>query len=177
MKKIFYTLLLPILILLFNVSCSNGGDSVDAYQSPGDLFLNDALSGSSTSNAVLRINKDVFDTINSNRLNNLNEGDFYTINEVNREGDFIQINLSYAGGCEQHDFQIIWDGIVYTDNPCHMNLLLIHNANNDYCEALITQTVYINLKELVGEVSYKDSCAYYIFSTFNSSEEADAIIN
>ena len=58
-----------------------------------------------------------------------------------------------------------------------MNLILIHDANNDHCEALITQTINVNLNELVGDVSYKDNCAYHIFSTFNSSDNADAIIN
>jgi len=179
MKKFPSKLTLIFLLILFSISCSNGGDVADAaYLSPEDNSLSDALtSSSSNTNALLRINKDIFDDINKNRLNSINEGDFFKINKVTREDDNIQINLSYAGGCEQHKFQIIWDGIVYTDNPCHMNLILIHDANNDSCEALITQTINVNLNELVGDVSYKDNCAYHIFSTFNSSDNADAIIN
>ena len=57
-----------------------------------------------------------------------------------------------------------------------MNLLLIHNANNDTCKTLITKTIVVNLEELVGDVLYKDNGDYHIFSTYNSSEIADVII-
>ena len=174
MKKIFFQLLsIVFIIAISSTSCS---DSLEDSQISN--VFNDAIytSQSEFSPAVLRINKDVFDTINSNRINNIKTGEFYSINEIKREKDSIQINLSYSGGCKQHDFEIIWDGIVYTDEPCHMNLFLIHNSNNDNCEALITETISINLKELIGDVVYKDSCAYHIFSTYNSGDIADVII-
>ena len=172
MKNILIKFLSIIVFTLLIASCSNNGTE--------DAVLTDAnynsLVNSSASNTTLRINTEVFNTLNNNRINNINTGEFYSINEVKREGDSININLSYSGGCKQHDFQIIWDGIVYTDNPCRMNLLLIHNSNNDGCEALITETISVNLKELVGDVVYKDSCAYHIFSTYNSGEIADVIV-
>ena len=176
MQKKIFNLIVPILLLFISFSCSVDGDSVDVYQAPSDsAYISN--SGALSTNAVLRINKDVFDNINADRLKNINEGDIYIINKVTRVEDNIQINLSYSGGCKQHEFQIIWDGIVYTDDPCHMNLLLIHNGNNDECETLITETINVNLNELIGDVSYKDSCDYYIFSSFNSTNTADAVIN
>tara|TARA_R110001583_G_scaffold57921_7_gene173085 strand:- start:3030 stop:3551 length:522 start_codon:yes stop_codon:yes gene_type:complete len=169
MKK-YLSFLLFIIVLS---SCSNNGTE-DAVTL--DSTNNNSLSNSSVSNTLLRINKDVFEVINSNRINNIKTGEFYSINNAERKGDFIAINLSYSGGCKQHDFEIIWDGIVYTDDPCHMNLILIHNSNNDNCEALITEVININLKELIGDVVYKDSCAYHIFNTYNSDDKAAVII-
>lgn len=172
MKILFNKHLLFYFLIIFISSCSNSGiDDAIFADGPSNSFAN-----SSVSNTLLRINDDVFNTINSNRVNNLSSGAFYSINKVKREGDFIRVNLSYSGGCKQHEFEIIWDGIVYTDDPCHMNFMLIHKSNNDNCEALITETISINLMELVGDVVYKDSCAYHIFSTYNSSEIADAIV-
>lgn len=168
MKKKYVKLLVIWFVIFFIASCSKseavGGNS------------NLASVADSVSEVVLRINKDVFDTINSNRLNNKSEGNSFTIKNSKREGDFIQIELSYSGGCKKHTFEIIWDGLVYTDDPCHINLLLVHRGNNDNCEAFITETIFVNLKELIGEVTYKDECAYNIFSTYNSGETPDVVI-
>jgi hypothetical protein len=139
------------------------------------LASNDSLY-SEFLNANLRINKDVFDEINENRIDNRAEGKLFTINNIKREQDILLINLSYSGGCKPSQFEIIWDGIVYLDEPCHMNLLLVNNQNGDLCEALITETIVVNLKELIGDVIYKDTCDYYLFSTFNSGENADVVV-
>jgi hypothetical protein len=170
MKKTLFKFLPLIVILFLNISCSNSDDGNSPTLDNSDQGQNEVLI------AKLRINEDVFNTINTNRTNKIRKGEAYSINNVKRVGDFLQINLSYSGGCKIHDFEIIWDGIVYTDEPCHMNLLLIHNANNDTCEALITRTIVVNLEELIGDVLYKDNCAYHIYSTYNSSEFADAVI-
>lgn len=170
MKKILIKFLPLIVIVFLNISCGNSDEGNSPTLDGADQWQNEVLI------AKLRINEDVFNTINTNRTNKIRNGEAYSINNVKRVGDFLQINLSYSGGCKIHDFEIIWDGIVYTDEPCHMNLLLIHNANNDTCEALITKTVVVNLEELIGNVLYKDNCAYHIYSTYNSSEFADAVI-
>jgi hypothetical protein len=170
MKKTLFKFLPLIVILFLNISCNHSDDGNSPTLDNSDQGQNEVLI------AKLRINEDVFNTINTNRTNKIKKGEAYSINNVKRVGDFLQIILSYSGGCKIHDFEIIWDGIVYTDEPCHMNLLLIHNANNDTCEALITRTVVVNLEELIGNVLYKDNCAYHIYSTYNSSEFADAVI-
>ncbi|MEN8126047.1 MAG: hypothetical protein ABFR32_13070 [Bacteroidota bacterium] len=159
-----YFLFIFLIGLVFT-GCSDDNEDVD------NLFNNN------NSKVVLRLSKDIFVTFDNNRKNSISEGDPFTIIESKREGDNLQITLSYGGGCKEHSFEVIWDGIVYTDDPCKMNLLLIHRGNNDYCEALITDTININLKELIGSVSYKDDCTYHIFSTYNFSENPDIIIN
>lgn len=170
MKNILIKFLLLIVIVFLNIACGNSDEGNSPTLDGTDPGQNEFLM------AKLRINEDVFNTINTNRINKIRKGEAYSINNVKRIGDFLHINLSYSGGCKIHDFEIIWDGIVYTDEPCHMNLLLIHNANNDTCEALITRTIVVNLEELIGDVLYKDNCAYHIYSTYNSSEFADAVI-
>lgn len=172
MRKTKYLIFALIgIITLFTSACSNGDDNELLLEANNDAFY------SGLKNAHLRINKEVFDEINSNRINGISKEANYTIKNAVRENDLIIIDLSYSGGCKQHSFEIIWDGIVYTDDPCHMNLLLIHNDNNDSCEALINETIIVDLKELMGDVVYKDTCSYYLYSTFNSNEIADVVIN
>lgn len=164
--KMKYLFFIFIMSLTF-VSCSDNDDSLDSNLS----------SEGNSSNIILRLDKGIFDANNNNRKNSISEGDPFTIKNVKREGEILQITLTYSGGCKEHTFEIIWDGIVYTDDPCKMNLLLIHRGDSDNCEALITETIHINLKNLIGDVSYKNDCAYHIFSTYNFSENPDVIID
>ena len=159
-------------LTILSCSITEDNDVMNASDS-----LNSDVTNSEFLNAKLRINKDLFDEINKNRKESRAEGKLFTINNVNREVDILLINLSYSGGCKPLEFEIIWDGIVYIDEPCHMNLLLINNENGDLCEAFLTKTIVVNLKELMGEVIYKDTCDYYLFSTFNFGENADVIVS
>ena len=179
-KKIIHIIKVKYLILGVSVilgfltisSCSVSEDSGSVEA----IYANDGSLTSEFLNAKLTINKEVFDEINENRMESRPEGKLFTINDVSREQDMLLINLSYSGGCKPLEFEIIWDGIVYVDEPCHINLLLINNENGDLCEAFITETIVVNLKELIGDVIYKDTCDYYLFSTFNFGENADVII-
>ncbi len=162
-----YLRLLYIYLIIFVIASCNSED-IDqvGFSNIGDTTL-----------VVLKLNKEIFDTIDNNRKNNISEGDPFTIIESKRERDKLQITLTYGGGCKEHAFEIIWDGIVYTNDPCKMNLIIIHRGNNDNCEALITDTININLNELIGNIAYKDNCAYHIYSTYNFSENPDIIID
>ena len=159
--------LLTAILLLFITSCSVSSDE--------DLNSADFTANSSASNVVLRINKESFDTYNVNRLKNISEGDTFEIVKGKRNGDFLEITVAYSGGCQSHMFNVVWDGIVYTD-PYNINLMLVHNANNDACEAYITETIIINLKELLGDVNYISTSAYSIYNTFNTTNSPNVKI-
>ncbi len=122
---------------------------------------------------TLRLDQNNYENLNSNRKNNIPKGDTIHIQSISKENNFLKIEVSYSGGCEEHNFEVVWDGIVYAESPCFMNLMLIHYGNNDPCEALITQTLDINLSKLIGEINEKDTCDYNLFTTFNSSETPD----
>jgi hypothetical protein len=170
MKIKFYKIVTICCVVFLTISCGNSED-VDE-----DVYFGGADNSAAGSDVVLRINQELFDSFRANSISNMSEGDPFTIKNAKKEGDFIEIELSYSGGCKKHSFEIIWDGLVYTDAPCHINLQLVHRANNDLCEALITETIFVNLKELIGDVTYKDTCTYNIFSTYNSTETPDVII-
>lgn len=169
-QNIQFYLYLVIIFLTLNACSATSDDNANP------LFSDSYTASSYGSEVLLRINSEVFENINTNRLNSINTGDSFKINSANRINDILEVNISYGGGCKQHSFEIIWDGIVYTDPPCFMNLLIIHDAKSDTCEALMTETLSINLKELIGDNTYKDSCAYNIFTSYNSTKTADVTV-
>lgn len=145
--------------------------------SESDALKSDPIFSESTAtNLVLKINKSDFDLLNSNREKNIEIGDGFKVNSAKRIGDLILLNVTFSGGCKIHTFEILWDGIVYDENPCRFNLLVTHHANEDICESVYSTDLTINLKELLGDVSYKNSCEVRIFNTYNSGATANVIV-
>ena len=78
-------------------------------------------------------------------IENVNLTDFpmdeFGVNEIEVTEDELLINVTYGGGCENHDFNMI----LYNQNPIdeggeqNQILSLSHDANNDVCYALILE--------------------------------------
>ena len=60
-------------------------------------------------------------------------------------GDYLKLTISYGGGCQNHDFKLVWEQIV---TPPFDYVRLEHNANGDICKSLITQELCFNLNIL-----------------------------
>ena len=67
--------------------------------------------------------------------------DFYGVNEVEVIEEELHINVSYGGGCEDHDFKLIMNNQTPIDGGGQQieMLYLSHNANNDVCYAQILE--------------------------------------
>lgn len=48
------------------------------------------------------------------------------------DGDRLYLTPSYGGGCNEHEFQLMWDG-TFKDSE-HSTLYLIHDANDESCK-------------------------------------------
>ena len=55
------------------------------------------------------------------------------------EGDSLHLKVTYGGGCRPHDF-VLYGCEPLSTSPARVNLSLSHNANEDRCRALITET-------------------------------------
>ena len=71
--------------------------------------------------------------------------DAYTINAATLQGDTLTINVSYSGGCETHAFTLVAEQRFLESYPVQLRVSLAHNANDDRCEALITEDLHFNL--------------------------------
>jgi len=75
-------------------------------------------------------------------------GDRTSISRMEVLGDFLSINVSYSGGCEEHEFQLITDGRYSATYPPEIEVVLRHDANNDRCRSYIDETLFFDLKPL-----------------------------
>ncbi|QRK12946.1 hypothetical protein JQX13_24685 [Archangium violaceum] len=60
-------------------------------------------------------------------------------------GDLLLVNVSYGGGCAEHDFALSWDGSFAESNPTQASLVLLHDAHDDQCRAHVTTTLRFDL--------------------------------
>jgi len=87
---------------------------------------------------------------NAQELLTKSEGsDPFVINSVSIDDDALKmfIEVSYSGGCEKHQFNLVWPETTTKIDSLNFTLILNHNANGDSCEAWLTKTLDINLKD------------------------------
>lgn len=76
--------------------------------------------------------------------------DTYQLNSMTIEDDKLAIGVSYSGGCKDHNFNLTWiDGNFFETSPPQADLFLVHDANNDNCEAYLTQQHKFDLTPLI----------------------------
>ena len=51
----------------------------------------------------------------------------------------MHINVTYGGGCEEHDFLLIKEATINNNQSTTVSSNLSHDAHNDGCFALITE--------------------------------------
>ncbi|MEQ8924937.1 MAG: hypothetical protein RLO81_03940 [Fulvivirga sp.] len=73
--------------------------------------------------------------------------DSFTIFAVKVENNILLIDVGYAGGCETHEFELIWPEVIITIYPYQFGVILNHNANGDLCEAFIKETLSYDLTD------------------------------
>jgi len=63
-------------------------------------------------------------------------------------GDLLTLEVSSSGGCEDHDWFVCWDGLFMESFPVQADLTIFHDAHNDPCDAIVTETLWIDLVPL-----------------------------
>ena len=76
--------------------------------------------------------------------------DPFTFQDVGFDGDKLIAIVSYSGGCEDHVFTACVSPFDVAD-PGLVGIVITHEANNDMCEAVITETLTIDLEPLKKE--------------------------
>ena len=74
--------------------------------------------------------------------------DGYDLNEVRIVGDVLEADVSFSGGCEEHDFTLCYRPAFLESFPVQAQVVLRHDANNDPCEAYPSETRKFNLDSL-----------------------------
>ncbi len=112
-------------------------------------------------NGISKINNHDKSSKYNDILKGKNTGDSFKIKEIYQANDILYVTVSYGGGCENHSFNVYYKGKLDAEN----GLIITHNANKDGCEALITETLEINLKDLFGN-DYSSDINFYLINGF-----------
>lgn len=70
----------------------------------------------------------------------------FSIEDMKIDGDILQLEVSYSGGCKDHEFKAYFNGMYIKTNPMKAKVFIVHHTNGDNCRALIKQTLRYNLK-------------------------------
>ncbi len=71
--------------------------------------------------------------------------DAFELNEAAITGDTLAVTVSFSGGCRDHQFTLVASGAFMESDPVQLNVALAHNANDDSCEAWITEGYLFDL--------------------------------
>ena len=117
------------------------------------LFL--AFSCSETTEPDVVVDDEVLDhkldiQVSTHQLQKFN--DLFFLDSVYIAGTDLWIEVSYSGGCQEHDFMVVWPEVITMVYPPDFGVTLYHNSNGDACEAFIHDTLRVDLTHTpVGE--------------------------
>lgn len=78
----------------------------------------------------------------------LRAGDPYSILNTRILGDMLFVTVQHSGGCKEHEFNLIGPLTIPAGDPTPITAYLLHDANGDACEALITRELSFDLTPL-----------------------------
>ncbi len=81
-------------------------------------------------------------------VNPLTGLDPVNIKDASQMGDFIVLDVSYSGGCEDHEFQLETRGDFTATYPPEVDITLKHNSNGDRCRGVMDTKLWFDLSPL-----------------------------
>lgn len=147
MRKILvYAAILPLVL----TGCEPGSSpKADAPEATADVAATDSGDGKPGSEGVAKI-------VQLTQANPLPDKPSDPVSAIKNVkfitgigGHFITADLTYGGGCKEHEFQAVWDGSWMESMPPQMTIRLLHDAKGDRCKAIVNDTVQINIGDLV----------------------------
>ena len=77
-----------------------------------------------------------------------------TINEVVLNGNILKLSIGYTGGCTQHQFDLIGNGMISKSLPPIRSIYLIHKTNEEEsCKRAMYDTLYFDISNLAYQKS------------------------
>lgn len=86
------------------------------------------------------------------RVDSLTQFEYCEVNNVSLDKGNLAVKLAYSGGCENHCFQLTWNGQLNGEDKNRLILNLLHDDNNDKCEAYLHKTKLFELDSLKSAV-------------------------
>lgn len=90
-----------------------------------------------------------------------------TIESATIKGNILTIEVTYGGGCQEHEFQLIGSEMIAKSMPPIRSMKLIHNAKEDNCRAIVPQTLKFDIRKL----AYKQEAGSEIYLNLDEYKE------
>jgi hypothetical protein len=100
-------------------------------------------------------------------------GASFTISKVSRDGNILQVDVTYQGGCKIHTFNLKWDGIALFTDPPTIPLILTHRANGDECTEKINETLYFDISKLTSNQDLLNKAVIVVQNGTSMEEKAE----
>ena len=102
--------------------------------------------------------------------------DAFEINDVKVENENLLVEVSYSGGCEEHEFELIWPEVITMIFPPDFGVTLTHNDNEDSCDAYLTETLVFDISNNPLGLS-RDVFSVMRISVTNGSDDTNVVSN
>jgi hypothetical protein len=77
--------------------------------------------------------------------------DPFRIKSMQQVGEYLLVDVSYSGGCEEHDFSLETTGKYTATYPPELEITLKHDNKGDGCRGIIDRKLWFDLRELKYE--------------------------
>jgi hypothetical protein len=112
---------------------------VDKEINPDEYTISLKIQYGFANNSIVLITFDQLDLIKK---------DVLTVKSLSIENDSLIASLNYTGRCKEHEIQLYGFKEIVESQPPQMRVQFSHNANNDMCEAYISEDKAFDLKPL-----------------------------
>jgi hypothetical protein len=72
----------------------------------------------------------------------------YKLDSLTVNGDVLSAWVSYSGGCKEHSFELISNGMYAKSLPPKLSLCLRHSSDTDMCKKLVMQELKFDLSSV-----------------------------
>jgi len=72
----------------------------------------------------------------------------FKIESASIQDSILTVNVSYAGGCGTHSWDLIWTGMYMKSLPMKVSLFIHHTSENETCNDKMQETLNYNLNLL-----------------------------
>ncbi len=101
----------------------------------------------SQQNSLVKNQNRYENTATAMQSNDLDGSDAFELKKAWLNEWNLYIIVSYSGGCKTHEFELIWPEVITMIYPPSFDTYLLHNSNDDMCEAYLTDTLVFDLSE------------------------------
>jgi len=85
------------------------------------------------------------------------------LQEASLAGHLLKLKVSSSGGCRTHVWGLVGSPAIAKSLPPQNNIYLTHNANGDFCEAMIHETLTFDLSPLAEVLKPNQEVVIHVF--------------